>query len=207
MSTIRQTEANRRNAQQSTGPTSVTGKAASSMNALKTGIHANSLVLPSEDQADLEQLTGEYYQHHRPTSPEARLFVDELVHCEWNLRRLRAAETQLRQYQHGKYAHPAVDLPLGDACSCDPRVFSQLQWRIDSTRRAYHRALQALQELQAEAEAAPALAPADEPDPSAIDSPALIPSPRNTSLQIGFVPTTPIPAPNPGPSGPEAIGT
>jgi hypothetical protein len=36
MSTLRQIEANRRNAQKSTGPTSVTGKAASSMNALKT---------------------------------------------------------------------------------------------------------------------------------------------------------------------------
>ena len=43
MSTRRQIEANRRNAQKSTGPPSVTGKAASSMNALKTGIYAKSL--------------------------------------------------------------------------------------------------------------------------------------------------------------------
>src|ERR1035437_8082838 len=151
MSTLRQIKANRRNAQNSTGPTSVTGKASSSMNALKTGIHAKSLVLPSEDQADLEQLTDEYHQHHRPTSPEARLFVDEIIHCEWNLRRLRAAETQLWQYQHQQYAHPAEALPRGQACSSTPRVFSQPQWRIDSTRRAYHRALQALKELKAEA--------------------------------------------------------
>ena len=34
MSSLRQIEANRRNAQKSTGPTSVTGKASSSMNAL-----------------------------------------------------------------------------------------------------------------------------------------------------------------------------
>jgi hypothetical protein len=34
MSTLLQIETNRRNAQKSTGPTSVTGKAASSMNAL-----------------------------------------------------------------------------------------------------------------------------------------------------------------------------
>jgi hypothetical protein len=25
-----------------------------------------------------------------PASPEARLFVDELIHCEWTLRRRRA---------------------------------------------------------------------------------------------------------------------
>jgi hypothetical protein len=48
MSTIRQIEANRRNSEKSTGPTSVTGKAASSRNALKTGISAKSLVLPSD---------------------------------------------------------------------------------------------------------------------------------------------------------------
>jgi hypothetical protein len=35
MASQRQIEANRRNAQKSTGPTSVTGKATSSMNALK----------------------------------------------------------------------------------------------------------------------------------------------------------------------------
>ena len=50
--------------QKSTGPTSVTGKAVSSMNALKTGIHAKSLVLPSEKLADLEQLIDDYYQRH-----------------------------------------------------------------------------------------------------------------------------------------------
>ena len=72
MSTLRQIEANRRNAQKSTGPTSVTGKAASSMNALKTGIHAKSLVLPSENPAELERtrrgLLPQPPSHH-PRSP------------------------------------------------------------------------------------------------------------------------------------------
>ena len=81
MSTLRQIEANRRNAQKSTGPTSVTGKAASSMNALKTGIHAKSLVLPSEKPADLEQLIDEYYQQppsRLPRSPPLRRRVHPL---------------------------------------------------------------------------------------------------------------------------------
>jgi hypothetical protein len=99
MSTLRQIEANRRNAQKSTGPTSVTGKAASSMNALKTGIHAKSLVLPSENQAELEELIEDCYQSLRPTTPEARIFVDEFIYCEWSLRRLRAAETESWKYQ------------------------------------------------------------------------------------------------------------
>jgi hypothetical protein len=77
MSTQRQIEANRRNAQKSTGPTSVTGKAASSMNALKTGIHAKSLVLPTEDPAELDELVEDSYRSFHPTTPEARCLVDE----------------------------------------------------------------------------------------------------------------------------------
>src|ERR1035441_2033480 len=65
MSTLRQIEANRRNSQKSTGPTSVTGKAVSSMNGLKSGIHAKSLLLPAENLADLQQLIEECYLHYR----------------------------------------------------------------------------------------------------------------------------------------------
>jgi hypothetical protein len=139
------------------------------MNSLKTGIHAESLVLPSENLADLEQLIDEYYQRHRPASPEARLFVDELIHCEWTLRRLRNAETQLWQYEQELYCRPEEHSPLGQACDRNPRAFSQLQWRIDSTRRACYRALRALQQL----EAAPA--PVVDPDPPALDPPSLPP--------------------------------
>src|ERR1039457_5282545 len=70
MSTLRQIEANQRNAQKSTGPTSVTGKATSSMNALKTGIDAKSLVLPSENRAHLDQLIDDYFSPHQPASPD-----------------------------------------------------------------------------------------------------------------------------------------
>ena len=106
MSSLRQIEANRRNAQKSTGPTSVTGKAASSMNALKTGIHAKSLVLPSENLADLEQLIDDYYQTTIPTTPEARSLVDDLIYGEWLKRRLRAAETQIWAYDHQENYRP-----------------------------------------------------------------------------------------------------
>ena len=111
MSTLRQIEANRRNAQKSTGPTSVTGKAVSSMNALKSGIHAKSLVLPSEKLADLEQLIDDYYDRHNPTSPEARLYLDDLIHCEWLIRRFRTAETQIWQYQAQNTLRRRTEVP------------------------------------------------------------------------------------------------
>jgi hypothetical protein len=191
MSTLRQMEANRRNAQKSTGPTSVTGKATSSMNALRTGIHAKSLVLPTEKLADLQQLIDEYYQSHHPASSEARVMLDDLIRCEWTLRRLSAAETQLFEYAHQEAFREEDQFPLGQSCMDKHKAFGQLQWRIDSTRRALYRALQTLQQL----EAAPAPAPPVAPDPPPLDPPSLPPSPQTTSPQIGFVPSTPTAAP------------
>ena len=195
MSTLRQIEANRRNSQKSTGPTSVTGKAASSMNALKTGIHAKSLVLPSEKLADLELLIEEYYQRHRPASPEARALVDDLIYCEWLQRRLRAAETQLWAYDHQDSFEPHDKYPLGQTASHKSKAFGQLPWRFNCTRRASQRALQELKELQAEAQTAPASAPPVEAAPPALQPPSLPHSPQITSPQIGFVPAIPTPAP------------
>ena len=181
MSTIRQIAANRRNALKSTGPTSVAGKAASSMNALKTGIDAKALVLPCEKLADLQQLIEDYYQQHRPASPDARGFVDDLIRCEWTLRRLDNAETQMWRYQSEDEYRDPEKFPLGKSLTCNPNSFSRLQYRLDATRRARTRALLALKQLPPESTPAP---PA-EPDP---------PSPQTTSPQIGFVPAPPLPS-------------
>ena len=115
MSTLRQIEANRRNAQKSTGPTSVTGKATSSMNNLKTGIHAKSLLLPYENAADLQQLIEECYLHYHPANPEQRFYGDDLIRCEWTLRRLAVAETQLFEYAHQEAFREEDDFPLGQS--------------------------------------------------------------------------------------------
>src|ERR1019366_2525361 len=198
MSTLRQIEANRRNAQKSTGPASVTGKAVSSMNAIRTGIHAKSLILPTEKLADLEELIEEYYRHHQPASPEARLLVDDLITCEWTLRRLGAAETQAWKYQERESWTGPEKYPLGKSATVHPNTFSKLQYRLDATRRAIHRALQALKQLRAEAGAGvpsrsdpiPPGHPLVQPEP-----PSLSLSPQTPSPGIGFVPSTPFPAP------------
>jgi hypothetical protein len=202
MATLRQIEANRRNAQKSTGPTSVAGKARSSMNALKTGLHAKSLVLSSENVADLEEFIAEYYDRHAPATPEARHYVDELVHCEWLLRRYRAVETQMWQYQDGgsKYSGPQK-YPLGCAASLNPDTFSRHQYRVDATRRAYQRAFQSLKQLEAEAAAVPPPPPAAEPP----ELPATPPSFQTTSSLIGFVPPTPSQLPGTVPP-PQTLG-
>ncbi len=128
--------------------------------------------------------------------------MDELIHCEWLLRRYRAAETQMWQYQNdSKYREPEK-YPLGHAASQNPDTFSKLQYRVDATRRAYQRSLQALKQLQADAAAAPPPPPSAEP--AGLPSPA--PSFQTTSPLIGFVPANPIPAqPQPAPADPGDI--
>src|ERR1035441_361582 len=165
------------------------------MNALKTGIHAKSLVLPTENLADLQQLIDEYYQSHRPASPEARLLLDDIIRCEWTLRRLGVAETQLFEYAHQEAYTVEDDFPLGQSCMDNHKAFGQLQWRIDSTRRALYRALHTLQQLEA----------APSPAPPVPDPPPLPPSPQTTSPQTGFLPSPrPLPRPPPPPQQLEA---
>jgi hypothetical protein len=188
MPSQRQIEANRRNAQKSTGPTSVTGKARSSMNALKTGIHAKSLVLPSENIAELEELVEDSYRSFNPTTPEARSLVDDFIFCEWNLRRLRAAETQSWRYQDEDSFRGPQKYPFGFCATTHATSFTRLQYRMDATRRARDRALQSLKQLQAEA----AAAPAPPPEPAEPAGPSLVTTtPQISSPLIGFVLPTP----------------
>ncbi len=184
MSTLRQIEANRRNAQKSTGPTSATGKAASSMNALKTGLHAKSLLLPEENLADLQLLIDEYYQTHQPATPEARCLLDDLIRCEWALRRFDRIEAEMWPFQQQDSYRVEEDYPLGKAATHHSSTFSKLQYRTDATRRARDRALKSLQQLEAR--------------PVPVPEPAVSPSPQIPSPQIGFVPPLPsggLPAP------------
>jgi hypothetical protein len=92
MATEAQIVANRKNARQSSGPSTSAGRARSSMNALKFGIHARSEIIPGEDPAELAQLTAEYYDSVRPQGREEAVLVDQIIGADWQLRRLRHAQ-------------------------------------------------------------------------------------------------------------------
>lgn len=181
MATQRQIEANRRNAQKSTGPTSVEGRAVSSCNAVKTGIYAKSMIIPGEDPAQLEALTAEYHHQFQPATPLARFLVDSLIDAEWQLRRFRTIEAQLWLNESDtvrKSWDVEEDRALGLAFIRQVDVFTRLQRRIDAAQRTYARALKQLQGLDSGLDAAPA-------EPEARQAPvAGFPTP----VEIGFVP-------------------
>ena len=80
MATFNQFEANRLNAQKSTGPRTPAGKEASRFNALKHGIDARHTIIPGENQADLERLANEYQDQLRPeTSSNATSSIPSSV--------------------------------------------------------------------------------------------------------------------------------
>lgn len=156
MATERQLEANRRNSQKSTGPRTPEGKAVSRFNALQTGIHAASLVIPGEDPAALEALAADYHRQFQPATPLECFLVDTIVHADWQLRRLRRVEAQLWEKEMTAQEKPS----LAEAYAGAGEVFTRLQRRIDATERSYFRALRELQRAQA---AQPE--PVDEPAP------------------------------------------
>ena len=92
MSTAAQIEANRRNAKRSTGPKSDEGKVRSALNALKYGIYSNLVLLPDEDEAELEALRRSARQRFRPADDIEAICVERFVMAWWKVQRLLAAE-------------------------------------------------------------------------------------------------------------------
>jgi hypothetical protein len=189
MATLKQIEANRLNAQKSTGPRSPQGKAAIRFNALKTGIDAQSQVIPGEDPAALELLAAEYYDRYQPATPEVRALVDTLITAEWLQRRFRALEAQLWEEEIQGLYKPVEGLEVAQAYNRDSDVFARLQRRIDSAERTYHRTLAALQKIES---LAPKPGPPGQPQPL---------SNQPTTPGIGFVPPT---SPEPLPATPHS---
>ena len=215
MATIQQIEANRLNAQKSTGPRSVEGKAVSCFNAIKTGIDAKSQIVRGEDPADLQTLTAEYQERWQPATPEQRLLVDTLIDCEWLLRRFRKAEAQLWQCKMQKAQiwkpDPECLVGLGFDYGCEQ--FSRLQRRIDSTNRNYHRALKELQRLDSERRepdplparrAKPASTPTLTPPPPPPRAKRSHPRPRRQSCGTNPIPGS-LRSPTPPPAPPRPL--
>jgi len=190
MPTLKQTRANRLNAQKCTGPSSAEGKARSSGNALKSGIQAESEVLPWEDPAERAGLREEYTHHNQPCTPQERALVDNLVHAEFVLRRLRRAEVKIVISKIPDGADLDDDAVIGQAYIDASGELGRLQRRMDATNRAFHRDLDEFRLLVAERP------PFDPPLPL-----ILVPSQPEPPPSEPAAPESGPPAPSPAPAG------
>ena len=147
MRTQKQIAASRENGRKSHGAATPEGKARIANANLQSGIFAETQVLLWEHQEELQELKDEYYARHPPASPEARCLLDQIVMCEWHLRRFLSVEGAL--WNQFFTASPPDSDPCANALRQGDQTFTRLQHRINSTRRAFRTALQELERLEA----------------------------------------------------------
>ena len=173
MSSIYRIEANRANAQKSTGPRTPEGKTASSMNALKHGADARSAVIPGEDPAAYDAMAAGYQSDLQPTSPLEQFQVEIMIRSHWQHLRLEKIEDNIYRELLSEGVNPDAieikvlrDSPTGKLLI---KVWSQLA----ALERASTRALAELRRIRAEKAAKAAAQPVDaaKPEPPTHNEP------------------------------------
>ena len=145
----RQLDANRRNAQHSTGPRTPEGRAAVSLNALRHGLTAQTAVLPNENPEEFQELLDAFLAEYQPAGPTEALLVQQMAMASWRLRRLRALETGLFAARMSQLPRDENDLdPRSRAFAYDTsgsrsiETLSRYETRIE---RSFYRALHELE--------------------------------------------------------------
>src|SRR5437899_12746009 len=118
MLTHRQIEANRQNAQHSTGPSTPEGRAAVRLNGLKHGLCAETIVVPGEDPAQFEAMLNAYRAEYQPATPSAEFLVRQLAMADWRLLRLHRIEAAYQTIRHQEFN----DTRREDVASDDARL-------------------------------------------------------------------------------------
>jgi hypothetical protein len=152
MTSLRQIEANRRNAIRSTGPNTEEGKRRSRRNAVRHGLSAETVIEIVEDVEDYRAFEAAIIADYDAQTAVERELVLRLASLLWRLRRATSIETDLLRIQaeilrdrrdqtrsQGQPERPqAMPFRVIDA-AIPPRDESADGWN-DSDRRADHRA-------------------------------------------------------------------
>jgi hypothetical protein len=94
MATEAQILANRRNAQESTGPRSPEGKNAVSQNGVKHGLTARQDVIGGESQAEFDLYQDRMLGELDPDSPMESMLAERIVSLSWRLKRAGRIQNQ-----------------------------------------------------------------------------------------------------------------
>jgi hypothetical protein len=116
MTSLRQIESNRRNAQRSIAPKTQDGKQRASQNAVRHGLTAETVIGPLEDPADYRAFEQAVTTAYDAETAVERELVLRLASLLWRLRRVTSVETGLLQIQCEASTAPDPALP-GEACA------------------------------------------------------------------------------------------
>jgi hypothetical protein len=119
----------------STGPRTPEGKAAS-MNSLRHGLRARTVVLPGENREEFQQLCDDLEAEWQPLTRTELFYVEQLVAAQWKLKRLEVAEASLlQQTLAAKIQVPLLDR-LGQAQARMERSFSRAQHELQQIQKS-----------------------------------------------------------------------
>ena len=147
----KQLEANRRNAQRSTGPKTDEGKAHSSRNNLRHGLTGQISLLPTEDRAAHDAFCNELSDSLNPETPMERQFALSVAEDSWRLNRARAIENNMFALGH-EGERRELQIALADARTFQSQAnqFQLLTIYEQRINRNLQRNLKQLHELQTE---------------------------------------------------------
>jgi hypothetical protein len=152
--------ANRLNAEKSHGPTSPQGRARSKMNALRHGLTARVVVLPTEDMNAYHAFSKEIVDSLDPQSPVERQFAQTVADNQWRINRIRSIEDGMLGMGHFESAgnfddntdNPEIHNAMTAARAFRDRsqAFVNLSIYEQRLHRSIKESLRQLKELQAE---------------------------------------------------------
>jgi hypothetical protein len=165
MTTQRQKEANRRNAQRSTGPRTEQGKAQASQNAIKHGLFCRQIVVEDprvgEDPAKYKALVEALREEFMPRGALEKILVERIAVHAWRLKRAAKYEAARisRQIEADVLAQeasapktkltPEQAEQRAQAASLLPAAELAMLLKYESQQeRGLHRALKSLKDLQ-----------------------------------------------------------
>ena len=151
MTTKRQVEANRRNAQRSTGPKTEKGKAVAKFNALRHGLTAKEVVIPGEDEEALMDLQDRLVRELDPEGVLESQLVDRIAVGLWRLRRVWSVEAgifALERYRI-EYERAAEDIT-----KFQPPMLSGLNdlGKVITDQEMYDRAVRKAEQIRIQGE-------------------------------------------------------
>ncbi len=111
MTSLKQIEANRRNALKSTGPITSEGKEHSRCNAVRHGLTAETVIAPLEDAEDYEAFEAAVIADYDAETAVQRELVLRLASVLWRLRRSTAIESALFEAMAGERPSAASSNP------------------------------------------------------------------------------------------------
>ncbi|MBI1895902.1 MAG: hypothetical protein HYS04_05100 [Acidobacteria bacterium] len=214
---LSKSEIARLNGAKSRGPVTPEGKARSAMNALRHGLTAGTLLLPSEDHEHYETLRHQYYARFDPADEFEADLVDQILAHRWGMLRVDIAQRDLFAHEAAKLDDAGADASAQlNAAFSNPyrdktlalyvRYRSHYCHAYDRTLRNLERLQAARRKLESEAASAGVSEPAaTTPKPGTQPPPP--PRERNEPNEPPPPPPlAPVPAAHPpGDSAPEAI--